>query len=407
MEHFVSNNFAGMDEECCTAVSVADDLREISEGLTDSLTSYVSQVDRKFKRAGVVVAVVSISLLAFSMFLSSSTVVVEDIPSVPEQVGIITKGSLKTAPEPPALLTRSRFFPNEFPRVDRFDVGSSTELIDRLKEWNLWDIHDGSEIPAVLVSGFPAFGQVNVATKKKMFLNTLLPVALTALTYVEQERDALERIIKKIGVDPAELDFGDGSDSWRAGLTSEEEDLLRFLTVKYRSSMADELLRRVNVVPVSLIMAQGAIESSWGTSRFASTGNNLFGIWTWGEEGIIPAKRDNGKKHKIAIYDSILDSVQAYILNLNRLSVYDEFRRMRQETMDSVLLAKGLSKYSSQGEEYVWSVRTIIHQNNLREYDKCLLVSADKVNAAVSTAATSHESDDKVFLIDDPPKKRL
>ena len=406
MEHLVSNNFAGMDEECCPAVSVADDLREISEGLTDSLTGYVSQVDRKFKRAGVVVAFVSIFLLAFSMFLSSSNRVVEDIPSVTEQAVIITKGSLKAASEQ-ALLIRSRFFSNEFPRVDRFDAGSSNELIGRLKEWNLWDIRGGSEIPAVLVSGFPVFGQVDVATKKKLFLNTLLPVALTALTYVEQERDALRRIIEKIGVDPAELDFGDGSDSWQAGLTSEEADLLRFFTVKYRSSMADELMRRVNVVPVSLIMAQGAIESSWGTSRFASTGNNLFGIWTWGEEGIIPAKRDNGKKHKIAIYDSILDSVQAYILNLNRLSVYDGFRRMRQETMDSALLAKGLSKYSILREEYVWSVRTIIHQNNLRDYDKCFLVSADKVNAAATTAATGHKADNKVFLINDSPKKRL
>lgn len=396
MKHFVSKKIAGMNEECCPAVSVVNDLMEISEGLTDSLTGYVSQVDRKFKLAGVVVAFVSISLLAFSMFLSSSIRLVEDIPSIQEQAGIITKGSLKLAPES-ALLTRSRFFSNEFPRVDRIDADSSTELIDRLKEWNLWDMRGGSEIPAVLVSRFPAFGQVDVATKKKIFLNTMLPVALTALTYVEQERDALERVIEKIGVDPAELDFGEGSDSWQAGLTSEEADLLQFLSVKYRSSMADELMRRVNVVPVSLIMAQGAIESSWGTSRFASTGNNLFGIWTWGEEGIIPFKRDNGKKHKIAIYDSILDSVQAYILNLNRLLVYDGFRRMRQESMDSVLLAKGLSKYSIQREEYVRSVRTIIHQNNLRDYDKCLLVSADKMNAAATTVATGHEADDKFY----------
>ncbi|MEA2083406.1 MAG: glucosaminidase domain-containing protein [Thermodesulfobacteriota bacterium] len=386
-----------------------DDCR--NKELCDSLTGYVSQVDRKFKRAGVAVAFVLIVLSALNIFYSSSTGVVEDILSVPEQASVITEASIevliKEAPEP-APLIRDRFFPNDFPRVDRFDVGSSAELIGRLKEFNLWDIPVGSEIPAVIVPGFPAFGQVDIATKKKIFLNTLLPVALTALTYVKQERDALQRIIEKIGVHSIGLDFAGSSDFWRDALTFEEADLVRFLMEKYRTSMADELMTRVNIVPVSLIMAQGAIESSWGTSRFASTGNNLFGIWTWGEEGIVPAGRDNGKKHKIAIYDSILDSVQAYILNLNRLSAYDEFRRMRRETMDSALLAKGLNKYSVQREKYVRSIRAIIHQNHLRDYDKCLLVGADKVNvAAPPTGITRLGDDNKVLLLDNPSQKRL
>ena len=363
---------------------MTSDEREImSEELCDSQISCVNQVGGKFKLAFVVIAIV---LIFFSLFYFYFTGYVENILFGPEQqIVVLTEKSVKVKPEP-APLARDRFFPKNNPRVDLFDVGSSAELIVWLKEFNLWDIPVGPEIPAMIVTDFPAFGQVDVATKKKMFINTLLPVALTALTYVEQERDALLRIIEKTGILPTELDFAESSNSRRAGVTSEEADLLRFFIEKYRTSMADELIMRVNVVPVSLILAQGAIESSWGASRFALTANNLFGMRTWGEEGIVPAKRDAGKNHKIAIYESILDSVQAYILNLNRLPAYDEFRRMRQATMDSVLLANGLSKYSIQREEYIWNVQAVIHHNHLRDYDKCLLVRADKMNVAAPTS---------------------
>ena len=355
----------------------------MSEELCDSQTGCVNQVGWKFKHTCVVIALI---LIFFFLFYFCFTRYVKDILFVPEQqIVILTEKSVKVKPEP-APLARDRFFPNNNPRVDWLDVDSSAELIGWLKEFNLWDIPVGPEIPAMIVTDFPAFGQVDVATKKKMFINTLLPVALTALTYVEQERDALLRIIKKTGVDPTELDFAENSNSRYAGVTSEKADLLRFFIDKYRTSMADELIMRVNVVPVSLILAQGAIESSWGASRFALTANNLFGMRTWGEEGIVPTQRDAGKNHKIVIYESILDSVQAYILNLNRLPAYNEFRRMRQATMDSVLLANGLSKYSIQREDYIWNVQAVIHHNHLRDYDKCLPVGADKMNVAAQTS---------------------
>ena len=225
----------------------------MSEELSDSQTSCVNQVGGKFKHAYVVIALV---LIFFSLFYFCFTGYVEDILFGPEQqIVVLTEKSVKVKPEP-APLARDRFFPNNNPRVDWFDVGSSAELIGWLKEFNLWDIPVGSEIPAMIVTDFPEFGQVDVATKKKMFINTLLPVALTALTYVEQERDALLRIIEKTGILPTELDFAESSNSQRAGVTSEEADLLRFFIEKYRTSMADELIMRVNVVPVSLILAR-------------------------------------------------------------------------------------------------------------------------------------------------------
>ena len=36
----------------------------------------------------------------------------------------------------------------------------------------------------------------------------------------------------------------------------------------------------MDVIPVSIALAQAAKESGWGTSRFALEGNAIFGQWT-------------------------------------------------------------------------------------------------------------------------------
>jgi len=133
----------------------------------------------------------------------------------------------------------------------------------------------------------------------------------------------------------------------------------------------------VDAVPTSIILAQGALESSWGSSRFAREGNSVFGMWTWKSKGLVPARRDEGKTHKVRAYDNILDSVRAYHLNLNRLDPYDQFRQLRRQTDDPLILAEGLSLYSERGEEYVEEIRNIILANDLQKYDSCRLSDPD------------------------------
>ena len=59
------------------------------------------------------------------------------------------------------------------------------------------------------------------------------------------------------------------------------------------------LMRRVDVVPPALAVAQAAIESGWGTSRFAQQGNALFGQWTWGAHtGLVPRSRTSGSPRR-------------------------------------------------------------------------------------------------------------
>ena len=105
------------------------------------------------------------------------------------------------------------------------------------------------------------------------------------------------------------------------------------IAVDERSDKAviEMLLRRVDVVPVSLALAQAATESGWGTSRFAVAGNNLFGIWCYKPGcGIVPRRRGSGAKHEVARFESPAHSVRSYFLNINTHPAYRSFRELRE-----------------------------------------------------------------------------
>ena len=74
-------------------------------------------------------------------------------------------------------------------------------------------------------------------------------------------------------------------------------------------------------------MAQAAIESGWGTSRFVTEGNALFGQWSWFKgSGIVPKKRDINETYEIKSFENLRQSVSAYMKNLNSHNNYSEFR---------------------------------------------------------------------------------
>ena len=130
------------------------------------------------------------------------------------------------------------------------------------------------------------------------------------------------------------------------------------------------LKHRVDIVPVPLALAQSANESSWGTSRFAQEGNNLFGQWCFIEGcGLVPAKRNKGATHEVAKFNSVDESVAHYILNLNTLMAYQPLRAIRWEhreggkALTGSALAAGLVNYSERGENYVEDIQTLIRIN--------------------------------------------
>lgn len=141
-----------------------------------------------------------------------------------------------------------------------------------------------------------------------------------------------------------------------------------------------ELLRRVDAVPPSLAIAQAALESGWGTSRFAKQGNAVFGQWSWKPgSGLVPAGRNPDAEHEVRRFSQLSESVGAYLTNLNSHKYYGKFRDRRasaraQEKIASGLeLVKYLDRYSEEGRKYIDEVRGIIEKNMLHEMDAARL----------------------------------
>lgn len=138
----------------------------------------------------------------------------------------------------------------------------------------------------------------------------------------------------------------------------------------------ETLTRRVDNLPNSLVLAQASIESDWGRSYFAKHANNLFGRWcTVKGCGIVPRRRQQGARHEIKAFDSTLDSIRDYILNINVHPSYKKLRILRQQSrvnhqgLDGSMLAKGLKPYSELGDRYITIVQARIKQANLDRYD--------------------------------------
>jgi Bax protein len=136
----------------------------------------------------------------------------------------------------------------------------------------------------------------------------------------------------------------------------------------------------MDIIPVSIALAQAANESGWGTSRFALEGNALFGQWTWSKKGISPKNKDPDKTHKILQFQVLKASVRAYKNNLNTHNAYKEFREKRaqlRETNTQIIgtdLTQYLKNYSEMKEKYVKILDLIIERNSLIDFDKTNLL---------------------------------
>lgn len=136
------------------------------------------------------------------------------------------------------------------------------------------------------------------------------------------------------------------------------------------------LLLRVDRIPASLALAQAALESGWGTSRFAREGNNLFGKWCYVPGcGIVPRKRPAGATYEIRVYRSPKESFLDYIRNLNSNPAYESLWLIRAdsradgEQASGIELADGIFRYSEEGWLYISKVKQVIRSNGLADLD--------------------------------------
>jgi len=219
----------------------------------------------------------------------------------------------------------------------------------------------------------PDFAAIeSVAERKAAFFAYLLPFASEANAAILRERARAEALL-------ARLDR-------RGRLKGRSLRMFRRLARAYgfeeaaekepsRQALVD-LLSRIDVIPPSLALAQAALESGWGSSRFAREGNNLFGIWCYEPGcGLVPRRRPPGATHEVKRYESPLDCFQDYIRNLNTNDAYVSMRILRRELrsrgrpLTGLDLAPGLERYSQEGWAYVDKVQSLIHANDLARYD--------------------------------------
>ena len=211
----------------------------------------------------------------------------------------------------------------------------------------------------------PEFGKIrDVSTKKTEFFSFLLPM-------VEQENEQLLSIRTRLGFIHDHIRF-------QRPIDAEDQQWLTMVVKKFRLKINDPkdpdfwsaLLRRVDVLPVDLVLVQAANESAWGTSRFAREGNNLFGQWCFRPGcGMVPSGRPAGATYEVVAFDTISESISSYMHNLNTGRVYEDLRVIREQCRaenrppEAAELATGLTSYSERGMAYVTEIRAMLRHN--------------------------------------------
>jgi len=218
-----------------------------------------------------------------------------------------------------------------------------------------------------LYSAFPDwyYKIKNISQQKKAFVEIMLPLIQTENQNILTTR---EKIIK-IFNDPYFM------------LNPKNIEFLSKIAKKYKIKNIfnkEEFLKKIYSIPPSLALAQAAIESGWGKSRFVKEANNIFGHWEYSNKGLQPqGKYDHIKiDYSIKIFPSVEDSIKAYMLNLNRNRAYKEFRNVRyyyklkQIPFTGIEAAKTMRLYSQKKDEYVKLLQTMITQNHWERFDK-------------------------------------
>jgi uncharacterized FlgJ-related protein len=265
------------------------------------------------------------------------------------------------------------------------------ELVPWLESENWWGAEDQSQqltVPHVIITAIhPTWREYSqslpVPVKKELFYRLMLPLVMHANLMVTNIRngllDAQAEFAEKGHVSEENMAHVRRAAFLLPDMTLEETGKLAADNPNMES-MLDALLYRVDIVPAGLALGQAAYESGYGTSRFATEGNSLFGQWTYKGDGLKPREQRTASKgdHRIKAFEWPFDSVRGYFINLMSHPAYEDFRRLRAELraqgkpLDSMTLADGLLRYSERGKEYVDSLKGIMRVNKLTIADNAV-----------------------------------
>ena len=254
---------------------------------------------------------------------------------------------------------------NEYQPDTGYDLNAQTvlNLFEDL-EYDLDKVRDEKQVKPIYFTRLPRdLDKIKtIKAKKETFLQIVLPLVVAENEKIETDRNYLLKVIRD-------------NDS------SEKLQWLKrkFKEYKVKDGDINELIEKVDIVPISIALAQAAKESGWGTSRFALEGNAIFGQWTWDGVGIEPLDKSDDQGHKILKFPILRASVKAYITNLNTHPSYKNFREKRlmlrqsNKALSGIDLIHELENYAETGKEYTRILEQIIEQNDLQEFESVVI----------------------------------
>ncbi len=226
-----------------------------------------------------------------------------------------------------------------------------------------------NKIKLDLISNLTDIDYDHLDTNKKEFVKAVLPIIINENQNIITTRNFVNDLKIKL-------------DTFKT-LNSKEIRKLNNIAKKYninssnkhKLDLINEILSNVDVIPNSIALAQAAIESGWGKSRFAKEYNALFGEYTYDQsKGVVPLKREYGDKHLIKSFNSYNSSVSSYFRNINSHKAYNNFRAVRNVMRNKNnfseigLLVYELNTYA-EDNNYVNTLNAVIEKNNFYKYD--------------------------------------
>lgn len=276
-------------------------------------------------------------------------------------------------------------------QLPRIESASALSQMLTLVGYHLDNVRAGSAaVPRLAVLALP--GDLkdldSPEDRKIVFIKAMLPLILQ----VNEEITAARAHV---------LALRDRQASGQA-LSANDEAWLAAVYDRYGVALGNlnELLRRLDVVPVSLALGQAALESGWGTSRFAQEGNALFGqISQQDGSSDEPTLKSAADGTLFRSFDSLTGAVRSYVQNLNTHNAYRAFRLARASqrhtlgeghTLNGLMLVGALKPYSSRGTDYLNDLRGLIRVNKLQQFDKSRLSGGNDSTADASTSTDPH-----------------
>lgn len=220
----------------------------------------------------------------------------------------------------------------------------------------------GSQAYPIIYKNIPNLSKVDTDTKKRLFLDIMVPSVLLAQEKLKEKQNHVIQINQK---------------AIQCTLDQQDSIFLNQITKEYNTDSLQYIIESLHLHPISITLAQAAIETGWGTSRFCQEANNVFGIWSYNrnENRVKAGDSRNGQSIYLRKYDSVFESVYNYLETISRVHSYSKFRKARLDDNNPYRLIWYLNNYSEKRYEYVKTLRDVIEHNQLYQYDTVKLLS--------------------------------